>query len=125
MSTHPLLISVLLLTGTVPSAGSAGPMPSPGEPVAAARRLAACRPLGLAPGVVPASSVLAWRATRLQSGIGIARTAKTLTQEQADSLWQQAERVRTRVADTPRLPVKVRADAYRTLESVAAQLCHR
>lgn len=124
MSTHPLLISALLLAGPVPSAGPPGPTPSPGEPAAAARRLVACRPLGLAPGVVPASSVLTWRATRLQSGIGVAREAKMLTQEQADSLWQQAERVRARVADTPRLPVKVRADAYRTLESVAAQLCH-
>jgi hypothetical protein len=118
---YPFLLAALLLGVT--------PAPSPStSPVAAeraARTLPACRPLGLAPGVVPATSVLATRANVLQADIATARKARALTQPQADALWQQADKVRQRVAGKVRLPVATRAEAHRTLESIAAQLCHR
>ena len=111
------------------SSVGATPVPSPSaSPLSAARpprALPACRPLGLAPGVVPATSVLATRANVLQADIATARTARVLTQQQADALWQQADQVRQRVAGKVRLPVATRAEAYLTLESVAAQLCRR
>jgi hypothetical protein len=118
---YPFLFAALLLGVT--------PVPSPStSPVAALRAthaLPACRPLGLARGVVPATSVLATRATVLQGDIAAAREARSLPQQQADALWQQADRVRQRVAGKVRLPVATRAEAHRTLESIAAQLCRR
>ncbi|MHC9420606.1 hypothetical protein ACYZX9_18620 [Sphingomonas citri] len=118
---YAFLFTALLLGAT--------PTPSPyTSPVAAERAahtLPACRPLGLAPGVVPATSVLATRANVLQADIATARKARALTQEQADALWQQADQVRQRVAGKVRLPVATRAATHRTLESVATQLCHR
>ncbi|MBW6526944.1 hypothetical protein KZ813_08860 [Sphingomonas sp. RHCKR7] len=118
---YPFLFTTLLLAGTVPPAPV--PSSSPAIPARLARDRPACRPLGLAPGVVPATSVLAARANMLQADIGNARRARTLTPEQADSLWHQADQVRQRVAGKARLPVTVRGEANRALESVAAQLC--
>ncbi|MBB3346846.1 hypothetical protein [Sphingomonas sp. BK069] len=118
---YPFLLTALLLgVSAVPS-----PSTSPVAAERAARALPACRPLGLASGVVPATSVLATRANVLQADIATARKARALTQPQADALWQQADQVRQRVAGKVRLPVATRAEAHRSLESIAAQLCHR
>jgi len=118
---YPFLFPALLLGATPAPSPSASPIAAERPP----RALPACRPLGLAPGVVPATSVLATRANVLQADIATARKARALTQQQADALWRQADEVRQRVAGKVRLPVATRAEAHRTLESVAAQLCRR
>ncbi|MBB3692121.1 hypothetical protein [Sphingomonas sp. BK580] len=118
---YPFLVTAILL-GASPSPSASTASTTAGH---TARGLPACRPLGLAPGVVPATSVLAARANVLETGIAAARKARTLTQPQADALWQQADQVRQRVAGKVRLPVATRAEARRTLESIATRLCHR
>lgn len=119
--TYPFHIAALLLGVTV----TPWPATSLNAAERAARPLPSCRPLGFAPGVVPATSVLATRATVLQADIAAARKARVLAEQQADALWQQTDQVRQRVAGKVRLPVATRAEAHRTLESIAAQLCRR
>ncbi|MGK6323234.1 hypothetical protein ACMGDM_09105 [Sphingomonas sp. DT-51] len=120
---YPFLFAALLLAEPVNPVLS--PLPQPAETSArASRALPACRPLGLAQGVTPATSVLATRANVIQADIVTARKMQRLTQQQADALWQETDQVRARVAGKARLPVGTRAEAARALDSVAARLCH-